>query len=249
MFIRYALQEVIKTKNLLLRYPISFAATVLVMCLVFIGIYETSLGLLTRDNVSKADQAIFIQKFVIWSIIIIGFSSISGGIRDDSRSGIIETIWMSAFNPIYIIFFRGLLSSLIVVFMGLSISFLLSIFYGIESIISANVLLACLLAMLTSIGIGLIFGSLTIVFKNIGPLANVIQFLLLPIIMGYSSSEFDLFLVLPGINAIALLVSSTFKLKLLLISFAITFSWLILGLWACSFAIMYSRKNGLVYGY
>jgi len=180
-------EEFRKSAILVKRYPLSLVAGVLVLSLIFIGLYETAFGFSSDvlDESEKGSRAtIPIQKFLIWVTLISGFSSISDSIKTEAQSGTLEVLFLSSRPVVYIYVIKALVTTCISFCIVMLIMFVLSAYYGAHPEFNLHYFAGLVSTFFAAIGVGFFVGSLTLYFKDIGPLTNLIQFLLLPILLG-----------------------------------------------------------------
>ena len=110
LILRVFWAEFRKSLILFMRYPFGSLITVSVMLLLFIGIFETALRVSSVEELSSDQTRLAAQKFVLWTVMILGFSSVAASIKDETQSGFIEVVWMGALHPTIVVFIRSLVS-------------------------------------------------------------------------------------------------------------------------------------------
>ncbi len=125
----------------------------------------------------------FFWAMIIWDIVGAGLWSFGGAIRREQETGTIEFLFLTNANRIIMftrsIFTRGL--ELIIMFIYMSIVF--KLLFGIDIILInlPGLILVLLLGLLVAMGFGEIYGALVLRFKNVGPVTNIIEFVILGI--------------------------------------------------------------------
>ena len=127
LILRVFWAEFRKSLILFMRYPFGSLITVSVMLLLFIGIFETALRVSSVEELSSDQTRLAAQKFVLWTVMILGFSSVAASIKDETQSGFIEVVWMGALHPTIVVFIRSLVSHTISISMCMLIALLLSV--------------------------------------------------------------------------------------------------------------------------
>ncbi len=230
---------------LLSSYPLAIVSSVIMMILIFSGLYFTGIGI--DGNIETDNIEGFIIKFVIWSSITVALSSISGFIEDGTSTGSIEIIWTRNCPTTFYLFLSSLSPMLLSIISSLVIAFILNVVFGDRYNLSIFQVASIFFAVSSAVGVGLLIGGLTIIFKAIGPVVNIAQFLLLPVIMNASRDYAVAELFVPGFAAVNFGILPT--------SNAVLFSlincgvWLLIGTVAIKVAVRFSKRNGLVYQY
>lgn len=249
-FAHLCAREIVKSLTLLVRYPLGSLATVAVMALIFVGIYQTSLSIIPNGTPTDLDRIATVQRYVLWTAMILGFSSVSGSVADETRTGLIEIVWMSRFPPALTLLVRATVTVIISTIISIGIAAAIAAVYGIPGVFSPRFFLAEAAAAIAAIGVGLGFGGLTVVFKDIGSAINLVQFLLLPLFLSLSAATFGPLLLLPGFNAVELLGCATCTTGISdWLLFLPSIAWLVIGYAALTYAVRLSRRRGLVYEY
>ena len=241
--------ECARTGRMLVRYPIGTLANVAILSLIFVGVFETARGMFDDAPSDDAPLSGLVQTFVLWSALITGFSSITGSIRDDTRSGLIEILWMGRFPAAVVLVMRAVISSVVVTVISIVIALCLSLVYQLSDVVTPALFKALGLVVPAALGLGLIFGAFVIVFKDIGPSVNLVQFLLLPVFMAYDSSSTIWVWLLPGLSGLDALACASCNTPLWLMLSLPPAIWLLAGLVTCAVAVRISKKRGLVYEY
>lgn len=243
--------ELRRSAIMLIRYPFGAIVTVVLLALLFAGLYETASGF----GATFVDGGIFgaelaIQKFAIWTAMISGLGSVAGSVKNDTQSGLIEQIWMAPVNPTLIFFVRALFASTVVLITSVTLSVVLGFVYGVDGIFDRWFFMSLLHASVCSIGLGLALGGASVVFKEIGSLENLVQFLLLPAFLGTSLSNlaFAPWLV-PGLLAVEINSCNSCTLGTVGLFFSQALFWLFLGSAVFYLSVKVSKRKGLVYIY
>ena len=249
IFLNLACLEIKNELRLFFRYPVGSISGVIVLSVLFIGVFETAQGLFASQEHDQLHVLLMAQKFVLWSTLITGFSNITSSIRDETRSGLIEIVWMARFPASFILTLRAIISIIHVIVINILIGLIISIVYGIVGFFSVQLLTGIVLVIFSSIGVGLFFGALYIIFKDIGPLIGLAQFLLLPVFFNYQVNDFSLLSVLPGLSGLEALSGAPYTIQQIGWMSLSPAGWMIIGLVTLAFSIRYSKRKGLVYEY
>ena len=87
LILRVFWAEFRKSLILFMRYPFGSLITVSVMLLLFIGIFETALRVSSVEELSSDQTRLAAQKFVLWTVMILGFSSVFAGLSQTGPAG------------------------------------------------------------------------------------------------------------------------------------------------------------------
>jgi len=119
--------------------------------------------------------------FILWDVVSAGLWSFGMAVRREQQMGTLEFLMLTNASRA-LLFSRSVYPRLISLALGLAYvyAFFRAIF-GVEVLLldplgAAAVLLA---GMAASLGFGLVYGALVFNFKNVGPLNNILQFVLL----------------------------------------------------------------------
>ena len=242
--------EFMKSAKIFVRYPLANAVTLIMMCLVFAGIFETASRMFPVSGANPEVLRLVIQKYLIWVVMIMGFGGIVGSLRDDMRAGTLELLWLSAWSPVTILVIKSLISQVFLLLLTLVMGIILSTWYGVPALFDVNFLIGILNAALCATGVGFILAGGVIVFKDIGPSVNLIQFVMLPIYLGVQPDSKLVMALLPGFSSIAIVASGELpRPSELLWIFLPTVIWIILGILTLSVASHRARHSGSIYEY
>lgn len=117
----------------------------------------------------------------LWDVVSSGIWSFGMAIRREQQTGTLEALFATNASRA-ILFSGGLCVRTVTMFMGIlyMYAFFTAIF-RVELMLfnPLGVLVSLVTGLVAALGFGLIYGSLVLRFKNVGPLNNVIQFILL----------------------------------------------------------------------
>jgi len=130
----------------------------------------------------------FFWAMVLWDVVSSGLWSFGMAIRREQQTGTLEFILLTNANRA-IMFARNLVTR--VVTLGMTIAYTYAFFvilFGTPVIVASPLKVAAglLTSLFTAMGFGLLYGAAVLRFKNVGPLNNVLQF----VILGFSGVFF-----------------------------------------------------------
>ncbi len=120
---------------------------------------------------------------VLWDVVSSGIWSFGMAIRREQQTGTLEALFVTNASRA-ILFSGGLCVRTVTMFMGILYMFaFFTAIFKVELMLfnPLGVLASLVTGLVAALGFGLIYGSLVLRFKNIGPLNNVVQFILLGI--------------------------------------------------------------------
>lgn len=241
--------ELLKSFTIFRRYIFGSVITILVMILIFIGIFETTISLSPVKDIPNDTTRLIVQKFALWTVMILGFSGVAGTIKDETQSGFIEVVWMGTLHPSLVVLIRSLISHLISAAICMTIALILSFTYDVADFFSPRYLLAVLNITVVSVGFSMIFGAGLIIFKDTGPLVSLFQFILLPIFLAFEPDTGGALLILPGFSALTLIVAPYPDIIRLLAFQLSPVLWFVIGYACFYFSVQHSRRLGTIYEY
>ncbi|MEG9884891.1 MAG: hypothetical protein V6Z86_09885 [Hyphomicrobiales bacterium] len=240
-----------KTSSILIiRYPIGLLVGIIVLSLLFTGFLEMAIWVSDAPGAAHKTDPELLARFVLWSTLIGGFGSVGRDIEGRTTSGFMEIIWMSAFPPAFIFLVEAIVSMFVIILADLILAVVLMLIYSEISSFLWLILLAMIPTVVAAIGVGLIIGAATIVFKSIGQTESLLQMMLLPVFLGFGASGFSVTYVLPGFASLGLIVDGgRAGLSTILLAAAPATVWLALGVVAVTIAARISKSRALVYQY
>lgn len=120
---------------------------------------------------------------ILWDVVSSGIWSFGMSIRREQQTGTLEALFTTNASRA-ILFSGGLCVRTMTMFMGIFYMYVFFIaIFRVELMLfnPIGVLASLVTGLVAALGFGLIYGSLVLRFKNVGPLNNVIQFILLGI--------------------------------------------------------------------
>ena len=144
----------------------------------------------------------------MWDIVGAGLWSFGQAIRREQQTGTLEFLFLTNANRIIMftrsIFTRGL--ELTIMFAYMVIVF--KLLFGVDIILRniLGVIFILTLGLLIAMGFGEIYGALVLRFKNIGPVTNILEF----VILGISGIFFPISRLPDQIRLISLLSPFTY---------------------------------------
>jgi len=165
-----------------LRYPAWLIADVLTTPAWLVLILVPILLFLPKSQWSSPQiLSMLFWGFIFWDVVGAGLWSFGAAVRREQQMGTLEPLLLTNANRA-ILFSRDFFSRSVA--LALSLAYVYAFFtviFGVNPLIlnPVGVAASLLLGLLASMGFGLVYGALVLRFKNVGPLNNVLQFVIM----------------------------------------------------------------------
>ncbi|MCS7105449.1 MAG: ABC transporter permease [Thermofilaceae archaeon] len=119
--------------------------------------------------------------WIFWDIVSAGLWNFGNAVRREQQTGTLEFLLLTNTNRA-ILFSRDIFSRFISITLSLAyVYFFFTTIFGVQALIlnPFGVAASLLVGLFVSMGFGLVYGALVLRFKNVGPLNNILQFILL----------------------------------------------------------------------
>jgi len=164
------------------RYPAWIVADIVTTPIWLIVFILPILLFLPRDMWGNPETLnFFFWAMVMWGIVSSGFWSFGNTIRWEQEAGTIEQLFLTNASRA-VVFARRIFSNLITITIDTAytaVVFTLLFEVPLYFRNPLGVAAALLVGLLSAAGFGLTYGALVLRFKNVGPLNNVLQFIIL----------------------------------------------------------------------
>lgn len=166
------------------RYPLQTLTSLLVLYVLFIGMFYGSrflagVGSVQSTGLSRsATEAI--AGYLLWFLSLFAIDSMSQNIAEEAQTGTLEQLYLSRWDFSVILFMRFIAAFLTSLAMLVPLLFLLVLSTGASFALQLGKTLPVI--VLTTIGLcgmGYMLGALTLIFKRIGNAMTLVQFVLL----------------------------------------------------------------------
>jgi ABC-2 type transport system permease protein len=177
--------ELRRTLSLMRRYPVNTVSTVIVLWMFFIGLVFGSRAIAgAAGPASAAATGSSLVGFLIWFYAIAAIMGIAGDVWGESQTGTIEQVYLSPFGPPLIFVTRQVAGLVMTTIQIVCIALLTVLVTRVSVHWKLDQMIPILLIMMFGLyGLGLIFGGLALIFKQIGNLLMILQFALLFVTM------------------------------------------------------------------
>jgi ABC-2 type transport system permease protein len=164
------------------RYPMETIASVVVLILVFLGLLLGATYL--SGTVPHGGRlSVVVVGYVVWSLSLYALSEMGYSIQNEAQNGTLEQLFLSPWSAGMLMLARA------VVGMVLYLAPLLVILAALLAVTRVSLTLSPLdalpaaLAVVTAWGLGLVVATAAMLFRRMGQLLNLFQFVLLFVIM------------------------------------------------------------------
>ena len=166
------------------RYPAWIAADIITTPL-WILVFILPILLFLPKEMWRNPQVInfFYWAMIMWDIVSAGLWSFGMAIRREQQTGTLEFLFLTNANRA-VMFARSIFTRMLT--LSISITYMTAIFmllFGtpISFVNPMGIIAVLLLGLLVSCGFGELYGALVFRFKNVGPVTNILQFVILGI--------------------------------------------------------------------
>ena len=123
----------------------------------------------------------FFWAMVLWDVIGAGLWSFGMAIRREQQIGTLEFLMLTNASRV-VVFSRNLFTRLLSLAMGAVYMYVFfTLLFGANIMLNdiLGVILTLLVGLFSAMGFGLLYGALVFRYKNVGPLTNILQFVLI----------------------------------------------------------------------
>lgn len=196
---------------LILRYRIDFIGRIVSMYLFFAALFfggKTALESVANSDISAFGSTIdaLIVGWFLWTIVQSAYSSLSTMITQESRWGTLEQLYMSSYGFGTVIVTKLFGNILLSVITGSVLLVLMILTSGrMLSIDIVSIAPIILLAVLSAVGIGFAFAGLTLIYKKLDSISQLMQFVILGLITAPAATDQTVVRLLPIVQGSAML--------------------------------------------
>ncbi len=179
-FLKLVRAEFVRTFLLTFRYPLEFVSGLLLMYLFFFGLFIGARTLVAGGTIISFSLSSFIVSYLMWFFVISALNRYSYSIEVEAQQGILEQIYLNFPRYLFLQYIRAIVDFILgVVFVSLlltMISFTTGHFLTLDFEASWQAILVVVVSIIGINGFGLIFGGLALMFKRIGQVGSLMQF-------------------------------------------------------------------------
>jgi ABC-2 type transport system permease protein len=250
--------EFLRTSIVFTRYFGESLSGLLVLTLIFYGIFLGSTYL--AGPVAQFGNRLesLVVGFIAWTLFIVAFSGIGNGMSEEAQTGVLEQVFMAAHPPLVVFLARALAGLLFVLILNSLVLAILVLVTGVTLQLPWEIVPVVATVLLAAYGLGFMLGAVALVWKRITQLISLFQFALLFVLVTpfeqlNLASNWVLYM-LPAAPGVAMMRETMARGEPLEIA-GLMFSALngaaffALGALLFNWSVRYVRKKGLTSGY
>lgn len=236
------------------RYPMNFIGGLISVYLIFLVIFIGYKSVASPGPSYGSNLDEIVVGFMLWLFMLTALSTLSWELMNDARTGTLEQLYMTPLGFNYVCIFRVISSFLLNLLLILPILFLMMVTTGRYLHIDIISIVPLIILSISSIyGLGFAVGGLALIFKQIQPVFQVLQFIILAFI-AVPIERIPLFKVLPvslGSHLLRkVMVEKIFLLNLPMLDLFIlvinSLFYVLIGFLVFNLAQQIARKKGLL---
>lgn len=233
------------------RYPLELLGAVVSLSLIFYLLFLGARFLAGPGAEFGGRLEAVLVGYLLWSFTLLSYSSLSFGLTEEAQTGTLEQVFLTSYGPIPLFLVRNLSGLLIQGLLVFLIALVLMALTGARLSFNPWVVLPFLAVLLGGYGLGFAMGSLALLYKRIGQLLGLSEFLLLFLLQVPGQGLFLLLPMVPGAALARSMLAEGAPLDplFLLLAFLNGFLYLGLGLFLFKLAVHRAKKLGLLHGY
>lgn len=238
----------------LVRYRLELLGSIL-SAIVVLGLFFLGVRYLAGPAVLGDRLEALVIGLLAWTLSFSLISNAASTLTEESLTGLTEQLAMTRPGLLGLVLIRALVSTVQIGLLNIPVILAVLVFSGVR----LNVVSACLPPLFTlllgSAGLGLAMGALTLIYKRVGQLLNLAQFVVLGLFLPrfeQLSRPWDglaLFLPLtPSVSALRLSLGQGAEpaIGLLLAGSLNALAYLALGMWLFRRSFRTARRHGLL---
>ena len=168
---------------LLCRYPLQAISGMALMFCLFLGIFTGVSYAGGSEFPRDGHLGSVVVGYLLWNAVVFAMGEIAEGLQGEARIGTIEQLYLSTSSGVSIFLARAVASQTSTLLMTAGILGLLIAITDVRLRFPLELILPLVTAIAGAYGLGLIFGSMVMLFKKIGPLVQFAQFGVLALVM------------------------------------------------------------------
>lgn len=252
------LAELKRSWTIVWRYPLQ-AASGLILTLILFMTLLAGIRYVAGPMSQFGDRLdTMIVGYVLWNTLVFAMGEIASGLEGEGRIGTLEQLFLSPMSGVRIFLTRALAGQTVVLTMNVVILGILLLVTGTSLHFPIALFLPLATAVGACYGIGLMLGSLALVYKRVAPIIQMSQFALIALVMvpfeTWQPTSANPFFLLPLVPSAALLrdlMARGEALDLFVFAMAVGNAALFLGIGALLFRVAErtAKRQGLLATY
>lgn len=166
------------------RYTVQSATGMIMTTLLFLALVYGAQFIAGGPSNTFGDRLeSIIVGYVLWNMLMFAMGEISAGLQQEAQIGTLEQLFLTPFGSEWIFLFRALGNQLLIFFLNILVLAVILLATGTKLTFPPALFLPLGLLLLGVYGLGYILGSLSLLFKRIGALRSIFQFVLMALII------------------------------------------------------------------
>lgn len=167
---------------LAVRYPMETISTMLTMFLVFAGLFYGS-SYITSSPIGSGRLATIVVGYTIWMTMMSATSDMGWSVQNEAQNGTLEQVMMAPRAAVWVFLVRAVMAIVVFLIPLVVVVLALVALTGVTFDWRAAALAPFGMTLVTAWGMGLLVAAIALIFKRVGQVLNIVQFLLLFVIM------------------------------------------------------------------
>ncbi|GAA6761328.1 ABC transporter permease [Thermus oshimai] len=233
------------------RYPLDFLGGLVTLSLIFYLLFAGARLLAGPGVEFGARLEGVLVGYLLWTFTLSAYNGLSFVLMEEARTGTLEQLFLTPYGPTRLLLLRQAADLFGQGVFVLTLGLVLALLTGARPVLTPGVLLPALAVLLGGYGLGLLMGSLALLFKRVEQLLGLSQFLLLIPLQAPGEGVWALLPLAPGAALVRGMMAHGTPLEPLplLLAWANGLAYLLLGLGAFRRAVRRAKARGLLHGY
>jgi ABC-2 type transport system permease protein len=173
--------ELLRDVQQALRYPLDLLSGIAIMYVFFLGLFTGAQSIAgPAGSFGAQNLGGLVIGFSLWFLALFAINAVTVDIESEARQGTLEQVFVSVRSFVALLWVRGIVHVVLGAAAVATLALLIQLTTGHWLNLGAANLLpalwALVLTVLQVLGLGLILGGLSLVFKRIGQVAAIVQF-------------------------------------------------------------------------
>jgi len=245
------LVELWRSLLMLRRYPLELLGAVVTLSLIFYLLFLGARFLAGPGAEFGGRLEAVLVGYLLWTFTLGAYNGLAFGLTEEAQTGTLEQVFLTPYGPIPLFLVRNLAELLGHALLVLLVALCLMPLTGAKLAFPPLVILPFLAVLLGGYGLGFAVGSLALLYKRVGQLLGLSQFLLLFLLQAPGEGLFALLPLTPGAALAREMMAEGAPLRpwALLLACLNGGAYLGLGLILFAQAVRRAKATGLLHGY
>ncbi|AUW94649.1 hypothetical protein BXT84_12430 [Sulfobacillus thermotolerans] len=164
------------------RYPMETLSSILTMFLVFAGLFYGA-SYITDSPIGAGRLATIVVGYAVWMTMMSATGDMGWSVQNEAQNGTLEQVMMVPRGAVWVFLVRALMAIVVFLIPLVMVVCAMIALTGVGFVWRLEALEPFLMTLITAWGLGLLVAGIALIFKRIGQVLNIVQFLLLFVIM------------------------------------------------------------------